>query len=127
VHRRAHLATLPAFEDALCRAEADGRAIVLDLSGLDFIDSRGLAIILALDWRVRESGGQLIIVRGPHAVNRMFELTDMLERFDFADGPDTADGTPTRATGNASPRAGRRSADPHKPAAIQPQAEAVRA
>ena len=125
------LATIPAFEDELCRAEADGRTIVLDLSGLDIIDSRGLAMILALDWRVREAGGQLIIVRGPHAVNRMFELTGMLERFDIVDEPESSNGTPTRAAGNASPRAGRRSAarpaDRRNPAAMQPQAAAVRA
>ena len=121
------LATIPAFEDELCRAEADGRAIVLDLSALDFIDSRGLAMILALDWRVRESGGQLMIVRGPHAVHRIFELTGVLERFDFVDGPDTSNGMPTGAAGNASPRAAGRPACQHKPAAMQPQAVALRA
>jgi anti-sigma B factor antagonist len=125
------LATMPAFEDALCRAEADGRAIVLDLSGLDFIDSRGLAMVLALDWRLRERGGQLVIVRGPRAVQRMFELTGMSERFDFVDGPDTSSSAPTRVAGNASEHAAGRSAArrarQHKPAPMQPPADALRA
>ena len=96
------LATIPAFEDALSRAEADGRAIVLDLSGLDFIDSRGLATILALDRRVRESGGRLTIVRGPDAVNRMFEIAGVLDRLEFVDnsaGPKSAGARRTAAYG----------------------------
>jgi anti-sigma B factor antagonist len=81
------LATLPVFEDALCRAETDARAIILDLSELDFIDSRGLAMILALDRRLRESGGRLTIVRGPDAVNHIFEVTGVLDRLEFVDSP----------------------------------------
>ena len=90
------LATMPAFEDALCRAEADGGAIVLDLSGLDFIDSRGLAMILALDRRIREAGRQLTIVRGPDAVNRIFELTGLLDRLDIVDNRGAMNGAPTQ-------------------------------
>jgi anti-sigma B factor antagonist len=99
------LATVPAFEDALCRAEADGRAIILDLSGLDFIDSRGLGTILALDRRVRESGGRLTIVRGPAAVDRVFEITGLLDRLDFVDNPGASNGARTRAGERTSPRA----------------------
>jgi anti-sigma B factor antagonist len=104
------LATTPAFEDALCRAEADGRAITLDLSGLDFIDSRGLAMILALDRRLRESGARLTIVRGPDAVNRIFEITGVLDRLEFVDSPAGSDGAPKRAGEHTSTRGAVRSA-----------------
>lgn len=72
------LATLPALVDQSRRAEANRREIILDLRGLDFIDSRGVAMILALDQRVREAGGRLTIVRGPETVNRVFEITGLL-------------------------------------------------
>ena len=98
------LATLPVFEDALCRAEVDARAIILDLSGLDFIDSRGLAMILALDRRLRASGGRLTIVRGPDAVNRIFEITGALDRLEFVDSPATSHGAPKPAGEHTSPR-----------------------
>ncbi len=104
------LATLPVFEDALCRAEADARAIVLDLSGLDFIDSRGLAMILALDRRLRESGGRLTIVRGPDAVNHIFEITGVLDRLEFVDGPAASRGAPKPAGEHTSTRGALRSA-----------------
>ena len=104
------LATIPAFEDALCRAEADGRAIVLDISGLEFIDSRGLAMILALDRRVREADGRLTIVRGPDAVNRMFEVTGVLDRLEFVDSPAASNGAPKRAGEQTSTRGAPRSA-----------------
>lgn len=91
------LASLPVFEDALCRAEAAGGAIVLDLSGLRFIDSRGLSMILSLDRRVREAGRQLTIVRGPDAVHRVFEITGLLDRLDFVDNGAAMNGAPTRA------------------------------
>lgn len=90
------LATVPAFEDALCGVDADGSEVVLDLSGLDFMDCRGLAMILALHRRVRESGGHLTIVRGPDAVNRLFEITGLLEQFDFVDSV-ASHGAPRRA------------------------------
>jgi anti-sigma B factor antagonist len=79
------LATVPVFEDALRRAAADGRAIVVDLSELDFIDSRGLATILAFDRDLRESDRRLTIVRGPDAVTRIFEITGVLDRLEFVD------------------------------------------
>jgi anti-sigma B factor antagonist len=91
------LATMPAFEDALCRADADGAVIVLDLSGLDFIDSRGLSMIVALDRRLREAGGRLTIVRGPATVNRMFEITGLLDRLDFVDSAPKPAGERTNA------------------------------
>jgi anti-sigma B factor antagonist len=89
------LATVPAFEDALCDVEADSE-IVLDLSGLDFMDCRGLAMVLALHRRVRECGGHVTIVRGPDAVNRVFEITGLLDQFDFVDHSASSNGAPRR-------------------------------
>jgi anti-sigma B factor antagonist len=91
------LATMPAFEAALCRAEAVGGEIILDLSELDFIDSRALAMIVGLDRRIREAGGRLTIVRGPDAVSRMFEITGLLDRLEFVDKRAATNGAATGA------------------------------
>lgn len=68
----------------LLRAEAgDARRIVLDLSALRFIDSTGIRLILAADARSRSDGDRLALIRGPRAVQRVFELTGIAERLPF--------------------------------------------
>jgi anti-sigma B factor antagonist len=68
----------------LLRAEGgDARRIVLDLSALRFIDSTGIRLILAADARSRSDGDRLVLIRGPRAVQRVFELTGIAERLPF--------------------------------------------
>lgn len=61
-------------------------AIVIDLAGLDFMDSSGLQAL----WRVREeaedAGAELRLVRGGPDVHRVFELTGLEASFVFVDG-----------------------------------------
>ena len=77
-------ASAPALEKQLKRLQwAGASSIVVDLSGLDFIDSTGLhALILAAR---RAPDGQLSLLRGPRSVHRVFELTGMDDRLPFAD------------------------------------------
>lgn len=49
--------------------------IVLDLSGLSFIDSSGLRMLLLADGRARERGRELVLTSSTDAVQRMFEMT----------------------------------------------------
>ncbi len=66
-------------------AEAsDAREIVLDLSGLDFIDSSGVRMIVCADLRSRADGNRLRLIAGHAHVQRVFELTGVLERLPFA-------------------------------------------
>ena len=55
----------------------DGSAglVVLDLRELGFLDSAGLRILLRLQQRVTGAGGDLVLVKGPRRVHRVFELT----------------------------------------------------
>jgi anti-sigma B factor antagonist len=57
--------------------------IVLDLRGLEFMDSSGLRLIVLTDMRARESGRRFALVRGTETVHRVFEITRMSERLDF--------------------------------------------
>ena len=63
--------------------ETGSRSLVLDLSGLDFIDSSGLHCILDWDAESRQDGFSIALIQGPPAVRRIFELTntDTLLRF----------------------------------------------
>ena len=74
-------------------ARAENRAppvLVLDLSGLAFMDSTGLRIVVGADARARKRGGRLTVVRGPEPVQRVFRITRLDERLTMADSADEA-------------------------------------
>jgi anti-anti-sigma factor len=87
------IASAPQLEDQLGQVEAAGpAAIVLDLRGLEFMDSTGLRTIVGADTRAREQGRRLAIVRGPEAVQRIFTVTKLDERLDIVDDPPAVGG-----------------------------------
>jgi anti-sigma B factor antagonist len=61
--------------------------VVLDLRGLDFLDSSGLRVVALAERRLRSGGRGLVLVRGNENVQRVFEITRMDERLDFVDEP----------------------------------------
>jgi anti-sigma B factor antagonist len=70
--------------EELERAEAsDARRIVLDLSGLTFLDSSGVRLIVCANLRSRADGDRLRLIRGSARVQRVFELTGVLDRLPF--------------------------------------------
>lgn len=83
------LASAPHIEQALIAAEAsDASQILLDLSGLDFIDSTGLRTIILAHARSRADGDRLRLRRGPPQVQRIFELTATADMMPFSDWTD---------------------------------------
>ena len=68
------------------RLRAGGsRRLILDLSGLEFMDSSGLRCILDHDAELRQKGVKLVLVPGPPAVQRVFEITHTKAHLSFAD------------------------------------------
>lgn len=57
--------------------------VVLDLSGLQFTDSAGLQGLLRVQRDLREAGQDLALLRGPRAVQQVFELTGAERLFRF--------------------------------------------
>jgi anti-sigma B factor antagonist len=55
---------------------------VLDLRGLSFLDSCGLARLLAARRRARREKRRLLLVRGSAAVQRLFAITAVTEHFE---------------------------------------------
>lgn len=75
-------------EQELLQIEGDRpAALVLDLRGLNFMDSTGLRLVVAADARAREQGRRLVLVRGPDTVHRVFKITFVDKRLDFVDDP----------------------------------------
>jgi anti-anti-sigma factor len=69
------------------------RRLVVDLSGVQFMDPPGLRCLLAVDRAGRAAGVELTIVPGPPQVQRLFEITKTDETLHFTRRPATNGGT----------------------------------
>jgi anti-sigma B factor antagonist len=71
------------FDEELRRVEAlKPPCLVLDLRGLTFLDSSGLARLLAARRRARRAQRRLVLVRGTRAVQRLMAITAVGEHFE---------------------------------------------
>lgn len=88
VHGEVDMATAPDLEIALERAlRGPARQLVVDLRGVGFMDSTGLALLVRQDRLARAASRELIIVKGPPQVDQVFELTGVSEHLTFVCEP----------------------------------------
>jgi anti-sigma B factor antagonist len=71
-------------------AEPELGAVVLDLRGLEFMDSSGLRLVVLADMQAREAGRRFALIRGGETVHRVFEITRVSDRLDFVEDPEEA-------------------------------------
>ena len=72
------------FDEELRRVEArKPPCIVLDLRGLSFLDSSGLARLRAARRRARRDTRRLLLVRGGNAVQRLLAITAVGDHFEM--------------------------------------------
>jgi anti-anti-sigma factor len=84
------IASAQQFERQLEAAEAQGEdALVVDLRDVEFVDSTGLRALISADERVRSRGRRMIVVRGPGAVERLLTITQLDQRLELVDDPDS--------------------------------------
>ena len=68
----------PALRQAVVAAvSAGGTRLILDLTGVDFIDSFGIGAVVGALKRVRQRDGELALVCPAPRVRRVFELCDL--------------------------------------------------
>ena len=80
------IASVPAVQEELERIEAtDAGAILVDLSGIRFIDSTGLRLLLMAQARSRADSDRLVLLRPPEHVMRVVTLAGVADRLPFAD------------------------------------------
>jgi anti-sigma B factor antagonist len=83
------LASVPTLEHAVASAPLDDAAeLVLDLRGLEFIDSTGLRAILLQDKRSAERGQAFALVRGSEQVQRLMNMTRVDEHLKIVASPE---------------------------------------
>jgi anti-sigma B factor antagonist len=74
-----------ATRDAVAQAlQRRPECLVLDLSRLSFIDSSGIHGLIEAQKRCIERGIRLVIIPGPRAVQRVFEICHLIEILPFA-------------------------------------------
>jgi anti-sigma B factor antagonist len=73
--------TMPQVEESI--AAGPGDCVVLDLSGVTFLDSTAISLILRLHRSAESDGWDLRLVPGPVEVQRVFRLVDLERRLPF--------------------------------------------
>lgn len=63
------------------------RAVLLDLRGLTFMDSTGIALLVRWQRRARSDGFRFEIVMGDERIRRPLEITGVLDVLDVVDPP----------------------------------------
>ena len=70
--------TAPTLDAELTRVVSSGvTAVVVDLTGVEFLDSTGLSVIVKALKRVREAGGTLSVVVASERVAKVFRITGL--------------------------------------------------
>lgn len=89
VRGEVELHSAPQLREELHRVCTGGACVVVDLTGVSFIDSTGLGVLIGGLKRARESGS-LSIVCPQSRVRRVFEITGLMQVFTFYDALEDA-------------------------------------
>jgi anti-anti-sigma factor len=82
----ADLFSAAALEDQLKRAvESGADRVIVDLSGLHFIDSTGLRVLLKAADASRHDSGHLYFLQGSPQVERVLEVSGVKQQLPFLD------------------------------------------
>ncbi len=80
-----------AFQNRVRGAIAAGASrVVIDLRGVDKIDSSGIGILVAMMWSASNAGGGMILTALPPKVEQVLGIAMLLEHIDHADSVEAA-------------------------------------
>lgn len=83
--------TAPRLREKLVELVSEGKyRIVVDLEGVDFLDSTGLGVLVGGLKRLRSHDGDLTLVCTQHRILKVFEITGLTKVFAIHDSVDTA-------------------------------------
>ena len=83
--------TAPKFRERLIELVAEGKHhIVVDLEGVDFLDSTGLGVLVGGLKRLRSHNGDLVLVCTQSRILKVFEITGLTKVFSIHDSVEAA-------------------------------------
>ena len=86
------VSTAPRFNAVLSDARIrQCHTLLVDLSGLTFMDSTGLSAVLVGEMHARTRGQRFAVVRGPRHVQELFRLTGVDHFLEVVDGVPSGD------------------------------------
>lgn len=89
LHGELDLLGAPQLQQQIDQAGVSARPIlVLDLQGLQFVDSAGLRVILAAHGSARQRGQEFAVTRGSDQVQRLLSIAGVDEHLRVIDAPD---------------------------------------
>jgi anti-sigma B factor antagonist len=84
------LVTVHEVRSALAEAASEARRVVIDLREVTFMDSSGLRLLVEAQRQSEQDGYALAVVRGPAALDRLFDVTGLGDRLELHDDPERA-------------------------------------
>ena len=83
--------TAPKFRERLIELVSEGKyRIVVDLQGVDFLDSTGLGVLVGGLKRLRSHDGDLVLVCTQGRILKVFEITGLTKVFAIHDSVEAA-------------------------------------
>jgi anti-sigma B factor antagonist len=91
VHGEVDVYTAPRFRERLIELVSAGKhRVVVDLEGVDFLDSTGLGVLVGGLKRLRSNDGDLSLVCTQSRILKVFEVTGLTKVFEIHDSVDAA-------------------------------------
>lgn len=83
--------TAPRLRERLVELVTEGkRQIVVDLEGVDFLDSTGLGVLVGGLKRLRSNDGEMSLVSTQSRILKVFEITGLTKVFSIHDSVEAA-------------------------------------
>ena len=80
------MSTAPELQASLVAAYSPGRTLIVDLGGLEFMDSTGLTLLTRWSLAAERDGFSLALAPGNDRIQRLFEITHLMTHFKFVAG-----------------------------------------
>jgi anti-anti-sigma factor len=77
------MAAAPDLQAVVSACVGSAARLTLDLRRLTFMDSTGLRLVLLAQRLCRDTGAEFALIPGPRLVQRVFELTGVVDRLPF--------------------------------------------
>jgi anti-sigma B factor antagonist len=80
------MSTVPELEARIREAATPETTVIVDLRGLEFMDSTGLTLLTRWSLAAERDGFDLALIAGNERIQRLFEITRLVTHFKFVSG-----------------------------------------